>query len=272
MTRNDIDGLVLGLEKLRREVTKNTVRFGELETFCLFVGYPKSGHSLIGALLNAHPDMVIAHELNSLRCLGVGLTRESILSLILAMATDFHESGHAWNGHDYYVRNQWQGRIRRLRVIGDKKGGGTSQLLARFPGLLDRLYNTIGLPIKFIHVVRDPWENIAGISRVLSISMGDALNLYFSMADAVAALKIRIPEGSLYEVYYEDFTAEPGWHLREICKFLGQEATQDYLGDCASLVRPASSGIDTKLRWTVPLLERARYKALQYDFLSAYSF
>ena len=24
--------------------------YGELETFCLFIGYPKSGHSLVGAL------------------------------------------------------------------------------------------------------------------------------------------------------------------------------------------------------------------------------
>ena len=30
--------------------------FDDLKTYCMFLGYPRSGHSLIGALLDAHPD------------------------------------------------------------------------------------------------------------------------------------------------------------------------------------------------------------------------
>ena len=33
-----------------------------VETFVLFIGYPRSSHSLIGALLDAHPEIVIPHE------------------------------------------------------------------------------------------------------------------------------------------------------------------------------------------------------------------
>ena len=38
-----------------------------VEAFCIFIGYPRSGHSLLGSLLDAHPEMVIAHELDVLR-------------------------------------------------------------------------------------------------------------------------------------------------------------------------------------------------------------
>ena len=33
-----------------------------VEKFVFFVGYPRSGHSIIGSVMDAHPDIVIAHE------------------------------------------------------------------------------------------------------------------------------------------------------------------------------------------------------------------
>jgi hypothetical protein len=41
--------------------------FDQVQSYCMFVGHPRSGHTLIGALLDAHPHIVIAHELNALR-------------------------------------------------------------------------------------------------------------------------------------------------------------------------------------------------------------
>ncbi len=36
--------------------------FSKVHTFVLFVGYPRSGHSLIGSMIDAHPNAIIAHE------------------------------------------------------------------------------------------------------------------------------------------------------------------------------------------------------------------
>ena len=33
-----------------------------VETFVLFIGHARSGHSLVGAILDAHPEIVIPHE------------------------------------------------------------------------------------------------------------------------------------------------------------------------------------------------------------------
>ena len=37
-----------------------------VETFVLFIGYPRSSHSLIGAILDAHPEIIIPREYNVL--------------------------------------------------------------------------------------------------------------------------------------------------------------------------------------------------------------
>ena len=49
------------------------------------------------------------------------------------------------------------------KVIGDKKGGATSSLL-REPdklSILEEIRNVVKVPMKFIHVTRNPFDNIA---------------------------------------------------------------------------------------------------------------
>src|SRR5213594_4458109 len=107
--------------------------FGDLQTYCMFIGYPMSGHSLIGALLDAHPNIVIAHELDVLRHIEEGFNKRQIYDLLLENSQISAEagrvSGRKSNVYSYAVPNQWQGRFEKLRVIGDKKGGGSTQRL-----------------------------------------------------------------------------------------------------------------------------------------------
>ena len=43
-------------------LSKQTVE--NVETFVFFIGYPRSGHSIIASLMDAHPNIVIAHQYN----------------------------------------------------------------------------------------------------------------------------------------------------------------------------------------------------------------
>jgi hypothetical protein len=270
LTRDAIATLVESLETLQIEARRQAEHFATLQAFCLFVGYPKSGHSLVGALLDAHPDMVIAHELDCLRVVRAGLGRELLFSLLLDMSAAFRDEGHGWNGYRYTVPGQWQGRFRQLKVIGDKKGGGTSRLLLQYPRLLDRLYATLNLPVRFIHVVRHPGQNIASISREFGVSPEDALELYFSMAESVARLKIRIPADNLYEIRYESFIRNPASYLKEICAFLGQDAASDYLEACAGIVQPSPRGEAGFLPLAETLRADIARRSERFEFLADY--
>ena len=58
-----------------------------VETFVLFIGYPRSSHSLIGAVLDAHPEIIIPHEYNVLanvkRLLQEKLIKENLQKYVL---------------------------------------------------------------------------------------------------------------------------------------------------------------------------------------------
>ncbi|MCA1614387.1 MAG: sulfotransferase, partial [Acidobacteria bacterium] len=135
--------------------------FSALRAYCMFVGYPRSGHSLVGSLLDAHPDVVIAHELDALKYVRARFRREQLFHLLLDKSEEFTARGRQWNGYSYEVPGQWQGRRRSLRVIGDKKGGGSTMRLGADPRLLARLRRTVGVPVKLVHVVRNPFDNIS---------------------------------------------------------------------------------------------------------------
>src|SRR5688572_15941273 len=94
--------------------------FDATETYCQFVGYPRSGHTLVAALLNAHPEIVIANELGVLDWVRRGLNRRQLLSLILKSDRDFARGAYRFLDYNYRVPNQWQGRFEKIRVVGDK--------------------------------------------------------------------------------------------------------------------------------------------------------
>ncbi|MDD4881572.1 MAG: hypothetical protein PHX10_08350, partial [Gallionellaceae bacterium] len=147
------------IEKLDFASRQAKERFKDLDSFCLFVGYPRSGHSLVGSLLDAHPEVVMAHELNALRCVKAGFSQNMIFELILRNVQLFNKKGREWTGYNYKVEGQWQGRYRKLKVIGDKKGGNTSLMLKNkaFQTAVERIFK---VPVKYLHVIRNPYDNI----------------------------------------------------------------------------------------------------------------
>ena len=44
-----------------RHVLNNPGLFDDVERVCLFIGYQRSSHSLVGSILDAHPEAAIAH-------------------------------------------------------------------------------------------------------------------------------------------------------------------------------------------------------------------
>ena len=60
------------------ESLKLTEFFKDVKTFCMFIGYPRSGSTLIGSLLDAHPNIIIAHELDVFRYIRAGFNKRQI--------------------------------------------------------------------------------------------------------------------------------------------------------------------------------------------------
>jgi hypothetical protein len=248
--------------------------FDDVETFCLFIGHARSGHSLIGSLLDAHPNAIIAHELGVLDFIGAGYSKRQIYYLLLENSEAFARAGRAWTGYSYQVPNQWQGRFQKLQIIGDKKGASTTQRLRDKPELLQLVQQRIGSPIKFVHIVRNPYDNISTMTRRqdASFDLERKIGSYFALCDTIATLKKQVPEADILDLRHEEFIADPKLCLSQLCHFLGLAAPNDYLEDCASIIYKTPHQSRYKLQWPSESIELIKRQIDKFAFLEGYSF
>lgn len=245
--------------------------FDRVATFCLFIGYPRSGHSLVGAMLNAHRHAVVSHELDAPRLLLAGSTRDGLYARILARAAWFNLRGNTSN-YSYQVPNQWQGRFETLRVIGDKRGGSAALWLGQHPDLLARLRTTTGVPLQLIHVVRNPFDNIAAIARWHSMSLDESIDFYFSHCQTTGMLDSFADVAEVMTIRHEDLIRGPEPTLAALCAFLDLEHAPDYLADCSSIVFAKPTQPRRRVTWSASQLADVERRARSYPFLDGYAF
>jgi hypothetical protein len=247
--------------------------FATVQTFCMFLGYPRSGHSLIGALLDAHSNMIIAHELDALQYVAAGFSRRQLFHLLLENSQRARASGRKWGNYSYAVPNQWQGRFEKLQVIGDKKGGGSAKLLRSAPQLLQRLRDTVDANVKYIHVTRNPFDNISTSKKHKKhdVDLTDRIDSYFARCQTINEIKQQMDGNSVFEIKYETFIDDPRAGLGELCRYLGTVASADYLNDCASIVHRSTHKSRFEVNWPTALIDQVEEKIGQFPFLGGYS-
>jgi hypothetical protein len=252
--------------------------FQDIKTYCLFIGHGRSGHSIVGALLDAHPQVVIPDELDSLRYVAAGFGKDQLCYLLLARAQAQARRGRRKKGlggkvYSYQVPNQWQGRFDKLRVIGDSQAGVSTQRLAQNPALYRQLQARLaGMQIKVLHVVRNPFDNISTLMLRGGRSFANAAERYFTNCETIVKFRQIIGSDDLLVMRQEDFLAEPQRRLQETCHFLGLTAAQQYLDDCASILFKSPAQSRSKINWTPEMVTQVQQRIDEFDFLSGYTF
>jgi hypothetical protein len=246
------------------------------EAFCLFIGYHRSGHSIIGALLDAHPDVIIPHEYNALAHIRNGCTRRQLFMGLAAASFKQAHEGRREGRYSYAVPGQWQGKYRSMKVIGDKKGSGTTQLLMQDYSLLQKLRDVVGRELRIIHVTRNPFDNMASQLRYAPHPLSQeqirrTIEQYFAQADMNERVMREHGDKTL-GFRQEDFIAGPADILRRLCTHLGVDPYDDYIDDCAAIVYASPHKSRTEVEWTPELITEITERIASYNFLEAYSF
>lgn len=254
------------------ELFKHKDLFQSVEKYCMFVGYPRSGHSLVGSLLDANANIVMANELNALELFKKGVPKRKIYYYLLQNSQKNAKQGRQQTGYSYEVPNQWQGKFKNIKVIGDKKGGVSSRIIRDCPKILDILLNEIDIPVKFIHVTRNPYDNITTIVTHKKIDLEYGINSYFNKCEAVSYLKKQIGKNDILDVSHESLINEPKIVLSQICNFLGLDATNNYLNDCASIIFKSPNQTRFNYQWNNKWIEQVKRQIDQYEFLQGYSY
>src|SRR4030095_3366542 len=209
----------------------NRRSFARVENLCLFIGYPRSGHSLIGSLLDAHPNAIIADELDALKYVHADFSKNQIFYLLLRSCRQPAAGARQRTGYSYNIPGQWQGRFKEVRVIGDKMGHATAVRLGAFPFLLDRLSNGFDAKLKFIHIMRNPYDIISTMTRRSNLSLENSCDQFFIAAEGVEQVKQRMPDAAIRDLRHEDFVADPKTALKRLCAFLNLEEDPDSIDD-----------------------------------------
>lgn len=245
----------------------------QVRVFCFFVGFQRSGHSVFGSLLDAHRNIVISHELDALHLVEAGFSQRQLFYLILRNSEAFAQVGRGWSGYSYEVPGQWQGRYERLHVVGDKKGGLTSQRLYQRPALLLTLRRRLRVGIKIILYFRNPFDCISSdLRRQGRPALGqDLIDGFFEQSEGVAGVRQAAAAHELIEVYHEDVLARPAEELRRVITWLGEAAPEDYLDHA---IRPLNRSPDRsreRVDWSPDLIKQVENRLHAYPCLSRYS-
>ena len=241
------------------------------ERMVMFVGQSRSGHSLVGSLIDAHPDAVIAHEIHALKHLLNGSSFEDVSRAIMLNAHLFDMFGRAYTGYDYHVPGQSQGRCRRLRVIGDKKGNGTTRQLRRRPDALDWLDRHLPVKLQLINVIRDPFDNIATKAKRTGTSLSEAARRFLTNARTLDDLRRRRPD-QVKTVYLDDLIATPKPVLEDLLTWLSLSTDEPgYLDACAGLVFDRPKRTRDEVSWSNGLVDALRLEIQRLPDLARFA-
>ncbi|NEO53876.1 MAG: sulfotransferase [Okeania sp. SIO3B5] len=256
--------------------------FHNVEKYCMFIGYPRSGHSLLGGLIDAHPNIILGNELDALKYIEAGFRGLQIYYLLLKSSQYFinqeknliPEAEIPKGRFKYIVPNQYNGKFTNLKIIGDKRGGGSTKRLKDNFEILSALESQIKVPIKIIHVVRNPFDNISSIyKKCISKSLEWSIDYYFNFCYANESIIKKIDSDQIFLLKLESLIAEPKKNLKEITQsFLGVEVDDNYLKDCSSIVFDSPNKSRNKSPWNEQLIELTQRKINKVSFLQGYNY
>ena len=282
-------------------LSKTTIN--SVEKFVFFVGYGRSGHSIIASMMDAHPNIIIAHEfyLFDKWAKKVPSVRKKS-SLFNDLYRNSYDSAlQGWRtpqkvqkGYTLELGGAWQGRFDQLKVIGDKTAGDTAMKCHHSPEKFKEMYqglqDTVGIPIRVLHVVRNPYDMISTVVLYnaldkhevkveasqehkfnSSVLLRNAVVNVFAKADGVVKM-INSCHLNILEIHIEDLIEDPKKVIQRICYFLELECSKEYLQKCYDKTFKTLSRSRDLVMWTPGLLARVQREKEKYPFFERYSF
>lgn len=272
-----------------------------VKMFVFFVGFARSGHSIIASMLDAHPNVVIAHEYSlfskwleapALHSNKTWLFNTLYKNSLYNIAEGLRMKNDRKKGYSLIIPDWWQGKYdRSIHVIGDKAGGMTAQVYRKDHSVFNSTYHKLkrtlkGVPISVIYVLRNPYDNIAtmllynhhqrkSVNKTDKYVDDDALKSqitsYFNQVRTVTDMikKFRL---NVVEVHNIDMISDPKQTMKKVCSHLLLDCPDDYLHMCAQATYPAESKSRELVQWTAENIRIVAQNVQRFNSLKQYMF
>ena len=241
----------------------------QIEKFLLIIGNPRSGSTILGAVLDAHPNIVVANETIESGHLWRGQDGGQIQAGIFQNAeqqalasTRFAACGQ---------KSAWTpSKKQDIRVMGDKIWNPATLFLHGKYQLIPSLEERLVAPVHLIHAFRNPFDVISSMRLKSGAPVGDRIRWYSIHCQAVAAIIERMPGNRFLHVQHEDLIQRPSEVLRNCCEFLDVMFSDAYLERCKPLLIDSPRQTRRQVKWTSQEIDHVRELIHSYYWLECY--
>ena len=276
-----------------------------IRTYVFFIGVGRSGHSIVGVLLDSHPHIVVSDELDVFNTLLADqrVNRFTLFTQIWyashkkVVTADSNINLHSTSkGYSLAIDGLYQGAYQSyIDVIGDKMGGRTMKIFLANPKLFESRLNrlrtlTHNLTIKVFHVIRNPYDNIATMviykhfkynsAEVVKIKNGNKLNTsnqlinqkisyYFDLYQGAEMMRQKFNLDTM-DVHGKDLIANPRVMINKMCDFLQVPCSDDYLNIVSNKIFSSESKTRYNVKWTHEQISRIKENILKFTGLRQY--
>lgn len=244
------------------------MEISKVKYFLMFAGYPRSGHTLVASMLNAHPNVICSNQQFVLTDGIAGL--DSILSRI--------EAG--------CHRSQWKPEAyveplpkREITVIGDKTGHRTIERLIEAPMELDVFKKSIPWPIKWIHVYRNPFDNLATWTKLnwenreVKIPQEQEFQNVFQKYEALNKKIVEMQKTeNVLSVSHERVIRFIDKTLDQICSFLEIKKYDEWRAKCIKTKWKEPRITRSNIGWNPNMRAQVAKLTRQYKWLDGYDY
>jgi hypothetical protein len=239
----------------------------QIKYYLSFIGWGRSGNSLVGALLDFHPNVYVKNEFFPLQ--ERFKTQEQIFKKILEKIERKRKKGttQKWGGFDHGTFEDMYKGV--PFVVGGKKGGFTSNKLIDEPEFFTKVYDEIiKVPVKWLHIQRNPFDNISSFRKIKSIERG--IELYFKHAQAVK--QVLESDRDCLTVRQEDLIANTKREVQRMCDHMDIETYPKYLNHCRKVVWKKPNKSRFKKKWSNKNIRIVEEKMKEYEFMRGYTY
>ena len=298
-----------------------------IHNFVFFIGYPRSGHSIVASFLDAHPHMIVAHEFSVFSKWPQLLKKEhsATVNMREVLFNELVNSSH-WEslegersgkyvnkGYSLDTNSPWHGKCDRyLEVIGDKRAGGTCEEYLRNPIEFEHNYRelmkVVALPIRVLHVVRNPFDLIATsvlyeaarlrnggrasgddakfVNKMKNRSkrskyeykyrndklLMERVSVIMRLAQAVTNLTTLFGRENVLELHNCDMVSDTIEFVNQVCRFNEVECPSDYVKNCVDKAFKEVSQTRKCVYWPANIIEIVEQQKQNFSFFDRYSF
>lgn len=254
----------------------NRKNFNQIKTSFIFIGYPRSGHSLVGSIIDASEQAVCSHEVDILYYVESGYQRNQLFCLLIEGSKRFRKKGNHHTGHNYKFPSGFQGKTTQPLVIGDKKGGRSTRRLMKDPSLLQKYSTISGHQTQLIHVYRHPLDNLESRikyrTKVNSKSFAHNEAFFLKKMDQLYQCVGEISNTwPCHHLALEDLVNDPRRTVNRLYEYLGLGLNDQLIGEIENRLDPCYLGAWRAKQWNPKTIDAFHNWVERYPFLNRYS-